>query len=707
MLLVAALLSLSAGAAPAQPARHLATEPPSNVSSRYVVAGGPPSPVIRIGDDVYVGGVSRVASPTGSAVVLSAANGRAEPVTAPVAGGLVQAAITDNAGGWYVGGNFTSIGGVPRPGLAHLLADGTLDTAFAPPDLGQVNALALDAGSLYVGGVQWRSFQPFLNVLDPATGAVLPVSYPPLPKSSGGLFDVVALAAGGGRLYAAFNAANGIAAYDEDSGSLLWSQPGSSCDCGTESGPAALALGGGRLLVGGQISTSTGRTNLEELDPATGTVLEQPAVDGPVSAIATVADTAYVLVDRHNGGVWKLDLAHGTLSRLVAFTSGSAIVTDGAILYVAEWAPVGSDSTRIYALNLGQVKPGLHPLSQVTVGGSADALALQNGRLLVGGSFLGLGGVKRSGLAAFDARTGALLPWGPAVQEGDVGALAHSGKTIYIGGVSRIAGKRRDGLAAVSALGSGKLLPWHPRLSSAGINALAVSDGRVFAGGLLKPHGAKPSAPLSTLMAFSTKTGKRLAFKPKPQINDLQTLAVWHGLLLAGSGPSQGAQGAGVTALRASGDGRTLWKQSVTGGNVPIVFALQTNGSTLYLGGRFTEVGGQPRANLAALALDRSGALLDFAPQVPNQVMALAKADYGLVFSTMAIEGQWWLGTEALGAVSPAGQLLPWQINFPPCDGPVSVESLAIVPGGLAASGGFSWIGPTDQPASGSLVWVR
>jgi hypothetical protein len=118
--------------------------------------------------------------------------------------------------------------------------------------------------------------------------------------------------------------------------------------------------------------------------------------------------------------------------------------------------------------------------------------------------------------------------------------------------------------------------------------------------------------------------------------------------------------------------------------------------------------GGQPRTNLAALALDRSGALLDFAPQIPDQVMALAKTDYGLVFSTMAIEGgQWWFGTQALGAVSPDGQLLPWQIDFPPSDGIVSVERLAVVSGGLVASGGFSWIGPINHPAPGRLVWLR
>jgi outer membrane protein assembly factor BamB len=701
---VASLLLVSVAAAPAQPGqRHLAA-PPTTVSSRYVVAGDAPFSVLRVGKNVYVAGVSRVTRPTGSAVILSAATGQAEPVAAQVAGGSVRAAIADNAGGWYIGGNFTSIGGLPRPGLAHLLADGTLDTAFAPPDLGQVNALVLDAGRLYAGGLRLLAaapFLPFLSALDPATGALLPVSYPPLAQSSGGLFEVVGLAAADGRVYAAFNSGNGIATYDEDSGALLWNQPLPACDnC---SGLAAFALADGKLLVGGQFSTGAGAVDLEELDPTTGTIVGQPAVGGPVTGIATAADTAYVVAGpSHHQGLWTLDLSSGTLTRRAPCQFCSAVTTDGTTLYASKWAPVGGN-LRVYALNLHQTNPILRPLSQVTVGGSADTLALQNGRLLIGGSFLGLGGVKRSGLAAFDARTGALLPWRPAVQEGGVGALAHSGTTIYLGGPTRIAGKRRDGLAAVSALGKGKLLPWHPRLSHADIHSLAVADGRVFVGGLFEPYRAKPSSPLSTLVAFSAKTGRRLAFKPKPRINNVQTLAIWHRLLLVGAEGDQG-----VSALRAAGDGRTVWRKSVTGGNVPIVFALQTDGSRLYVGGRFNQMGGQPRTNLAALALDRSGELVDFAPRIPNQVMALARTDYAIVFGTMAIEGgQWWLGAQALGAVSADGQLLPWQIEFPPSDGIVSVEDLAVVPGGLVASGGFSWIGPIDRPAPGSLVWLR
>jgi hypothetical protein len=386
--------------------------------------------------------------------------------------------------------------------------------------------------------------------------------------------------------------------------------------------------------------------------------------------------------------LWKLDLSSGKLTRRAACHFCSAVTINRSTLYVAKWAPARGD-LRVYSLNLRKAKPSLRALSQVLVGGSADTLALQNGRLLVGGSFLGLGGAKRTGLAAFDARTGALLPWRPrvAMQPGvEVDALAHSGNTIYLAGdFTRVSGKPRQGLAAVSALGRGKLLPWNPRVRHPEFTTLAVAGGRVFASG--------------PLTAFSAKTGRQLPFKSNPRLH-VATLAVWHNLLLVG-----GDQG--VTALQLSNAGRPLWNRPVQGERVPTVFALQTSGSTLYAGGRFSRIDGRPRTNLAALALDQSGAPLNFAPQIPNQVMALATTDYGLVFSTLTLEGQWGVGEQALGAVSPGGQLLPWQISYPPSDEGAYLNHLASVPGGLVATGLFSWIGPLDNPAPGGLAWLR
>ena len=224
-------------------------------------------------------------------------------------------------GGWYVGGTYTSVGEDGRSGLAHLLPSGMLDTAFVPPKLGQVRALALDAGRLYVGGVQalhadsW--FLPVLSAVDPATGALLPV----FRCGAGRRLAFVRSDRTRGRRREALcglNGDNGIAAYDEGTGTLLSSQPGTP-SFGQYSGPAALALAGGKLLAGGQISTPAGSVNLEELGPATGAPVGQLAMDGPVAGMTTGPTNAYLLVRSPNVSglsVWKLGLSSGTLTRL-------------------------------------------------------------------------------------------------------------------------------------------------------------------------------------------------------------------------------------------------------------------------------------------------------------------------------------------------------------------------------------------------------
>jgi len=678
---------------------------PTAVSSRYAGLSG--GPLLRIGNTIYAGAVNRLATPTGPAVVVSAESGKPETVRTHVAGGSVRAAIADGAGGWYLGGTFSSVGGVARGGLAHVRADGTLDTAFDPPaGLGQVRALALDAGRLYVGGIRvlpaapW--FVPVLLALDPATGASLPVSYPPVGNVAGGPLGVIALTAGDGRLYAAFGGDNGFAAYDGASGMVLWTRAGATSG-GRYGGPAALVFAGGKLLAGGQISTPAGDDALEQLDPVTGAVVGRPAVDGPVTGIATHGSTAYVLAR----SLWKLELSSGTLNRLAATKFGTAVATDGTTVYVAGRVAAGGD-VRIFALSAAQTTRTLRPLSDALVGGGVNVLASQSGRLLVGGYFGGLGGLKRLGLAAFDARTGALLPWRPSVQGGTVYALAGSGRTIYLAGqFSRVSGARRDGVAAVSALSTGKLLPWHPRLAFARASAVAVGTGRVFVAGLLKPYGAKPRTPLSHLLAFSTRTGKLAAFRPR--IGGVNTLAVWHAALLAGGS-------GGVTAFRLSGDGHVRWRQAIGGGPVPLVFTFAAKGSTLYVGGRFERIAGQPRTNVAALALQRAGALLPFAPGVSQPVFALVMTDEGLVFGT--IGGPTFRETQALGVISFAGDLLPWEMRLPPSDVALSprdyggalnvlVDQIVAVPRGLVARGDFAWIGPPDNPAPGGLVWLR
>jgi hypothetical protein len=114
------------------------------------------------------GSFDRIGRPSPPAVTTDA-NGRSQPGM-PTIDGTVETTISDNEGGSYIGGSFTSVAGIPMHGVAHLLPDGGLDTTFRPGGVGiqpingepadakaVVYALGLDTVNapnvrLYVGG---------------------------------------------------------------------------------------------------------------------------------------------------------------------------------------------------------------------------------------------------------------------------------------------------------------------------------------------------------------------------------------------------------------------------------------------------------------------------------------------------------------------------------------------------------------------------
>src|SRR5262245_24279426 len=105
------------------------------------------------GDRLYIAGEFTSvgpASPTLWAAELDAATG-APVASFPVVTGWVAAFAPDGAGGWYIGGSFTAVGGVARNSLAHILADHSVSD-WNPAANGPVIALAVSGSTVYAGG---------------------------------------------------------------------------------------------------------------------------------------------------------------------------------------------------------------------------------------------------------------------------------------------------------------------------------------------------------------------------------------------------------------------------------------------------------------------------------------------------------------------------------------------------------------------------
>ena len=476
---------------------------------------------------------------------------------------------------------------------------------------------------------------------------------------------------------------------------------------------ACVSDGSGGWYIGGLFSAVAGvrRDNLAHIR-ADGTLDDfNPAPDREVSALAFGAGVLYAGGDFTNvGGVPR--------NRLAAMNVGSGLVTP--------WNP-GADA-RVHALVLhqgsvfvggafatvaGQSRTGLaalDPTSGVALAwvpsatpAEVFAIAARNDTILVGGTFSNMGSLPRSNVAMLSTTTSTALAWDSGA-DGTVYALALSGGTVYAGGdFFTVGGQSRTRLAALD-LASGSATPWGQPMSNQ-VRSILVSGATVYVGGRFENFSSAPY--YQCLVALSAATSQVVG----PGLNadfTVYALAVSNGALFVGgefqSCPLKFRNGIGAIDLKSR---QVLdWDPNPNLNESAFVNALVAVGDTLYVGGSFTQMGGQARNGLAAVNL-RSGAATPFAAGESGAIATLA-----MHHDTLYVAGAF---STFFGQPRPAaaavdvrtGQVTGWSPNANTLLTSIVPESDAVY-----AAGFFSIIGGASQvgvaaldPATGGLLW--
>ena len=269
-------------------------------------------------------------------------------------------------------------------------------------------------------------------------------------------------------------------------------------------------------------------------------------------------------------------------------------------------------------------------------------------------------------------------------------------------------------LAAVLVLGTAgaaEAVPVQPHpaatwQTNGRVNAIAVSGNTVYIGGqftAVRPPGAAAGSGDVTrnhAAALNLKTGALLPWNPNVN-NTVRAIRVSGTTVYLGGAFTQvgGAGHSRVAAVNAtSGAVLAGFKASASGE----VFALAASGSSLFLGGGFGTVDGQSRPNMAAVNTT-TGALLPWSPAVDGQVRAIRLVGYPRMVVAGSFTHLNGASANNIGALDgDTGNNLPWRDHTTyPVIGLAS-DANGVYVAGAGGGGNFA----AFNPATGAQKWL-
>jgi len=587
--------------------------------------------------------------------------------TFPQFNGNVKVIISDGLDGYYIGGTFTSVDGVPTGNLVHMLSDRSIDPAFNPQANGAIEALHLYTGHLYIGGgfsqIGGQAI-PYLAKYDVSTNAI-ELWNPQLNNTCYAIrgFSATTLYAGGSFTEVAGTRQRGFAILDITTAAHTPSVSYNGTVYDIISSPFPLG-GSGYHYMGGSYSQTGFYAPYCAyiIDDQEVPDINFPTFNGTINAIVSDGSGGYYLGGNFStvDGVARAYLVHLLNDFTVDqnFTppvNGAvrALLRDGNTLYVGGGFTqiAGQASAYVTALDVstGQILPGW--LGKSGANNQVYALELNGGTLYVGGSFTSIQGQTRNRLAYLNATNGNPLSPAPTLNS-TVFSLQYFNGNLYAGGsFSTINGNIFRYLAAFNPSTGVHNTGFDPQANNV-VYAMDVSGGNLRVGGAFTNIGGQPRPYLAEL---SPSNGAANTWNPSPN----STVNAIDGGYITGSFTQVGGQPRAYAAYVLSSGSVGSWDPQLSGTGQTILS--QSNGTEAIVGGSFQYTRYRQRRYLSAFFYLDNQVADNWDVQANNVVFDLEYRDQEYFYAAGAFTQ---MGGQPRGAVAEVGSINPGGVSL-------------------------------------------